>query len=114
MLLSVGGGAVHPPEHEAGDHVAEQEGHAAREPLGSRELVPGMTSGNREPQRILGELFHDYGGEQVSENTNDHRRDIRFHSESALDKGVGDLPGNKLHSNNSTTTHTSVKALSRD
>lgn len=108
----MGGGAVHPPEHEAGDHVAEQKGHAAREPLGSRKLVPGMASGHREPQRILGELLHDHGGEQASENTNDNRRDMRLHFESALDKGVACLATSCI----ATTPPrlTPVKALSHD
>lgn len=88
LLISAGGGPAHPPEHEAGDQVAEQKGRAACEPLGSRKLVPGMASGNREPQGVLGELLHDHGGEQVSENTNHNRRGMRFRSESALDEGV--------------------------
>lgn len=43
LLISLGGGTVHLPEHDVGDHVAEKEGHVAAEPLDPRELVPGVS-----------------------------------------------------------------------
>lgn len=65
LLISLGSSAAHLPEHHIDDHVAEQKGHAASEPLHSGKLVPGLSSRNREPQIILGELFYNHGGEQV-------------------------------------------------
>lgn len=44
LLISLGGGTVHLPEHDVGDHVAEKEGHVAGEPLDPRKLVPGVSS----------------------------------------------------------------------
>ena len=44
LLISLGGGTVHLPEHDVDDHVAEKEGHVAGEPLDPRKLVPGVSS----------------------------------------------------------------------
>lgn len=44
LLISLGGGTVHFPEHDVDDHVAEKEGHVAGEPLDPRKLVPGVSS----------------------------------------------------------------------
>lgn len=46
LLISLGGGTVHLPEHDVGDHVAEKEGHVAGEPLDPRERVPGVSRCN--------------------------------------------------------------------
>lgn len=68
--MSLGGGAVHLLERDIGDHVAEKEGHAAGELLDSCKLGPGMSSCDWEPQTILGEIFYNHGGEQVSNKIN--------------------------------------------
>lgn len=88
LLISPGSGAVYLPEHHIDDHVAEQKGHAASEPLDSCKLVPGMSSCNWEPQIILGELFYNHGAEQLPTKIHQNRKDMRFHSESALDQDV--------------------------
>lgn len=46
LLISLGRSAAHLPEHHIDDHVAEQKGHAASEPLHSGKLVPGLSSCN--------------------------------------------------------------------